>query len=126
MSRQAFRARQIGLTLALLGLTFLPVTAQEQTPEITASWSPPTTGSPVVMYMLQVFADGELDMVVQTPDTSYTWNPGVFEWHVTYVARVAGVDALDRQGPWSEDSDELVLDPGEPGQPGGCQWTVGR
>lgn len=89
---------------------------------VSASWSPPTEGSPVEHYILQISRDGgPFETVATTPDTTYQVE---LEHESTYIARVAGVDAQQRQGPWSEPSEpyspfEHDLS-GQPGQP----WRV--
>ena len=105
--------------IAALGLLFcLPASAQTSV-QVTASWDPPTTGSPVVHYVLQLSVDGgqTYGTVATVEDTSVQLE---LEIGQTYIARVAGVDSQDRQGPWSLPSDPYTPDivPGPPGQPG--------
>ena len=59
-----------------------------------ATWSPPTEGSPVVLYRLHVEYYGV------SPDTSFVWP--IPAWADSVRARVAGVDANLQQGPWSD------------------------
>lgn len=115
--------RKTVLAMLICGLAVLPLTA-EQSPQVTATWDAPTTGSPVVVYNLQIYHGGELIMSVETPDTFQVFAPGTFVALETYLARVQGVDALDRAGPWSEWSDPYMHDPGPPGPPGGCRWLI--
>ncbi len=83
------------MAIGLLGA--LPAAAQ--TVQVTASWTPPTEGSPVDHYILQISTDGgPFATVGSVTGTSYILNLKVVN---TYVARVAGVDDQDRQGPWS-------------------------
>jgi hypothetical protein len=90
--------------------------ALAQTVEVTANWSPPTEGSPVDHYILQLSTNGgPFTTVGSVEGTSYTLELTVGS---TYVARVAGVDAESRQGPWSLESDPYTPDLGPPGQPG--------
>lgn len=99
--------------LALFGA--LPAAAQS-TVQVTASWTPPTEGSPVDHYVLQLSTDGgPFTTVGSVTGTSYTLDLTVGQ---SYVARVAGIDAEGRQGPWSEASDAYTPDVGPPGQPG--------
>jgi hypothetical protein len=99
--------------LALFGA--LPAAAQTIV-QVTASWTPPTEGSPVDHYVLQLSIDGgPFTTVGSVTGTSYTLDLAVGQ---SYVARVAGIDAEDRQGPWSEASDAYSPDVGPPGQPG--------
>lgn len=66
------------------------------------SWDPPTYGTPVDHYVLQVVKLGGSD-----PDTTLfdeievTFKDVWVVYGNTYKARVAGVDSLNRQGPWS-------------------------
>ena len=100
-----------GLFLAMIVLA-----ANAQTVETRATWVAPTSGSPVDRYILQLSEDGGPFYTVA--DTITTTSIVLdLENLVTYVARVAGVDALDRQGPWSVDSDPYTADLGIPGQP---------
>ena len=104
----------LGAVLALSVLGALPAAAQ--TVQVSASWTPPTEGSPVDHYVLQISTDGgPFTTVASVSATSYTLS---LEVGSSYVARVAGVDAQDRQGPWSVDSDPYSPDLGPPGQPG--------
>jgi len=99
-------------TLSLLGA--LPAAAQ--TVQVAATWTPPNEGSPVHHYILQLSTDGgPFTTVGSVTSTTYTLN---LEVNHNYVARVAGVDTQDRQGPWSLESDPYNPDLGPPGQPG--------
>lgn len=83
---------------------------------VTASWTPPTEGSPVVEYQLYITADGEDFFTGYTPDTFLTITlPD--DPFVEYVGVVRGKDAMDRWGEWSLPSDPYVVDPGIPGPP---------
>ena len=100
-------------TIGLLGA--LPAAAQT-TVEVTASWTPPTEGSPVHHYILQLSTDGgPFTTVGSVSGTSYVLD---LEVGHSYVARVAGVDDQGRQGPYSADSDPYSPGVGPPGQPG--------
>jgi hypothetical protein len=104
----------IALT-AIMALAALPAAAQT-TVEVTASWTPPTEGSPVHHYVLQLSTDGgPFTTVGSVTGTSYVMD---LEIGRTYVARVSGVDDQSRQGPWSESSDPYTPDVGPPGAPG--------
>ena len=102
--------------LAVLSLVgALPAAAQTSV-QVTASWNPPTEGSPVQHYVFQLSIDGAPFSTIGTVQgTSYQLE---LEIGRTYIARVAGVDAQDRQGPWSLPSDPYAPDVGPPGQPG--------
>jgi hypothetical protein len=100
------------LALAVLGAS----SAVAQTVEVTASWTPPSEGSPVHHYVLQLSTNGgPYATVGSTTTTTYVMELEVGQ---TYRARVAGVDAEGRMGPYSEESDPYTPDLGPPGQPG--------
>ncbi|MEZ4389132.1 MAG: fibronectin type III domain-containing protein [Candidatus Krumholzibacteriia bacterium] len=111
------RTRTITLLGAVLALSLLgALPAAAQTVQVSASWAPPSEGSPVDHYVLQLSTDGgPFTTVGSVTGTSYTMELAVGS---TYIARVAGVDAQDRQGPWSLGSDPYSPDLGPPGQPG--------
>lgn len=109
------------LTACILALMVIPVTAGS--PAVTASWDPPTEGSPVVFYVLEIYEAGALFLSEQVYETSYLIPAGVFQANVPYTARVRGVDAQGRTGPWSLWSDEYVFDPGPPGGCGPISWS---
>ena len=107
----------------LLGLVLLvagsgPAGAQTEV-EATAAWSPPVYGTPVVHYVLQLSVNDGIWVTIATPaDTTYA--VPVTEGN-SHRVRVAGVDAEDRQGPFSLSSEAYipgVSDIGEPGKPG--------
>ena len=103
-----------GLALAVLVAGALP--AQAQTVQVTASWTAPSTGSPVHHYVVQLSTNGGAYQPAGTSTTtsiSLTLAVGS-----TYTVRVAGVDAQDRQGAYSLPSDPYTPDLGPPGQPG--------
>ena len=90
-----------------------------------ALWSPPTTGSPVVYYVLQVWeTDGDLIWSVTVADTTVVVEDGFIEPMIRYMARVAGVDAHERQGPWSEWGNDYIYAPGIPESPGTPVWSI--
>jgi hypothetical protein len=92
-----------------------PVFAQGST-DVTWTWTAPTEGSPVVHYVVAVSINGGPFVNTATVSTNiYTLN---VEYGNIVSIRVAGVDALDRQGPWSAESDPYGPDAGPPGQPG--------
>ncbi|MBU8871814.1 MAG: hypothetical protein KOO60_13190 [Gemmatimonadales bacterium] len=108
------------LLLGLVLLVFGSGLAVAQTEvEATAGWSAPTYGTPVAHYVLQHSVNGGDWVTIATPvDTEYTVTITVDDGH---RVRVAGVDAEDRQGPYSLPSPEYFPandDLGEPGQPG--------
>jgi hypothetical protein len=113
------------LSLLMVALCFFPPDIRAESPQVTGRWTAPTEGSPVVFYELEVLAGEEPFLVVTTEDTQYLFAPGTFEVDVPYVARVRGVDAKDREGPWSEWSEPFIWDPGPPGGCGPFNWIVG-
>lgn len=106
--------------LAALGLCCTLSASAQTTVQVTASWEAPTTGSPVVRYALQLSTDGESTWTTASSTIEGTSHILDLEFDTTYVARVAGIDAQDRQGPWSETSDPYTptIDIGPPGEPG--------
>jgi len=83
---------------------------------VTYIWTAPTTGTPVVNYVVQISIDGApYEYVGDAASETYTFYA---EALLTYQIRVAGVDAQDRQGPYSVASDPLFLDYGAPGEAG--------
>ncbi len=104
-----------GLTLAVLLVGTLPAQAQT-TVQVTATWTAPSTGSPVHHYVVQLSTNGGAYQAAgTTTTTSVTLTLTVGS---TYTVRVAGVDAQSRQGPYSLPSDPYTPDLGPPGQPG--------
>lgn len=87
------------------------VTAVTDTVMVTYTWTAPTTGTSPILYVVQT-SDGRLltttrlapnrDGKIRIP-VAASDEPG-------FRIRVAGVDSLDRRGPWSEWSDR----PGRP------------
>lgn len=106
--------RKIILTL-LLSMVLITLAAA-QTVDATASWTAPTEGSPVDHYVLQLSENGGPFYTVSDTITTTSFDVQL-ENLTTYVARVAGVDAQDRQGPWSEPSEPYTPDLGPPGAP---------
>ena len=111
------------LTKLLVTILILVMfTGQAYAEDITFRWLPPTSGAPVVHYAVQYTAGGgEWILTEHTPT-----KPEItldFAYGIEYTIRVAGVDAQDRQGVWSEASDVVLLI--EPA-PGMCSkpWRV--
>lgn len=100
--------------LLALGMVFaLSSVAMAQTGQVT--WTAPTEGSAVVSYVMEIEIDGVSSPPVEgIIGTSYTID---LSFGSAYRVRVAGVDANNRQGVWSEWSDTW-FDDGPPGQPG--------
>ena len=84
--------------------------------QVNYTWTAPTTGSPVDHYVVQHSINGgQWAQIATTNENSYTLSATVGQSH---QIRVAGVDAEDRQGPFSVASDPYMPDLGAPGQPG--------
>jgi hypothetical protein len=84
--------------------------------EVTYTWTPPTTGSPVEYYVVQHSVNGGPYAQIATVTTNqYTLMATYGDSH---VIRVAGVDAEARQGPYSVPSEAYTPSLGAPGQPG--------
>jgi hypothetical protein len=102
------------VTLALLALVS-PAAAQS-TEDVTYNWTPPTEGSPVVYYVVEHSVNGGPFVQIATAtSTSYTLSATIGD---THQIRVAGVDAQDRTGPFSDPSDPYSPELGPPGKPG--------
>ena len=68
------------------------------------SWDAPTYGTPVVKYIVQHSIDGGAWYDYALTDGSTTLNMTINFW-VRHRVRVAGIDANDRQGPYSDSSE---------------------
>ena len=104
--------------LALMTMVLLTGSQAFAQTEMEASytWAVPTGGSTVVHYVVQHRVDGGAWTTLgNTPNNTFTMMLTVGQSH---ELRVAGVDAQDRQGPFSVPSDPYVPDPGAPAQPG--------
>lgn len=92
-------------------------------PVINYHWAAPVSGTAVASYSLQAEVDG---VVTDWPEPiigeAFTWP--AYPYGQTLRVRVAGVDSLGRQGPWSEWSDGWI-DNGPPGEAGQPQQTLG-
>lgn len=83
--------------------------------EARAGWSPPTYGTPVVYYILQhSINDGAWYSYATTDDTTVMTYISFYDVH---KVRVAGVDAEDRQGPYSLPSNTYCPADSFPNQP---------
>lgn len=103
--------------LASTAITLVPASAQTTTMNITYTWTAPTTGSPVHHYVVQAsFNGGQFSTVAGLEPTTRTATITA-PVGVPVQVRVAGVDAQNRQGPYSEASDPFVPDAGAPGVP---------
>jgi hypothetical protein len=107
------------IALALAALIAVPALGQTTTMPTTYTWTAPTTGSAVTHYVVQGSTDGGVtwSMVTQTPNATPQITLALAVG-VTWVVRVAGVDAQARQGVFSQHSDPYTPDAGAPGAPG--------
>lgn len=81
------------------------------------TWTAPTEGAPVVYYVIEVSVNGGAFAPAGTVAEN-AWTMMDLVHGNTYIVRVAGVDALDRMGPFSAESDPYTHDAGAPGPPG--------
>ncbi len=102
---------------AVLLAVVLPAAASfAQEIPVSYTWTAPTTGTPVEFYVVQHSVNGgQWTQVDTSTENTYTLSATAGESH---QIRVAGVDADDRQGPFSVASDPFTPDAGAPGQPG--------
>jgi hypothetical protein len=108
------------VTLVVLAASF---GMAQTSPEITATWTAPTEGTPAVRYEVEVSGSDGSQFSVFSNNTEHIFAPGTFEIGVEYIARVRAFDAQDRVGPWSVPSDPYVWDPGPPGSCGPIVWS---
>ena len=103
----------VAILAAAVALAATPAMAQV---DAAYTWDAPTTGSPVVHYVVEHSADEGAWVAVGTvASNAYTLSA---DYDVAHRIRVAAVDAENRQGLWSEASDPYTPDAGVPGQPG--------
>lgn len=118
-TRKVKKMKKLLIMIALLAMCILPLDAGAV--EMTWTWDPPVTGSPVVHYMVeQSISGGDWAAIGTAPTENWT---GDFPVNVDVQVRVAGIDAAGHQGVWSIASDpEQYTVPGQPGQPScaGC------
>jgi len=121
----------IPLLTLIVAILAYGVTSFGQEPRVQYRWGPPTTGSEVVVYTgeLQIVtAPGDTN-TVPYPDIPVGDNPGFSFMTISYQYgrsmrfRVAGIDDMGRQGPWSIYAPWWV-DNGPPGQPGAPLQTL--
>jgi len=109
----------VKLTLfAVLLAVILPAASSYAQTEIPVdyTWTAPTTGTPVDRYVVEHSVNGgQWTQVGTTNDNTFTLTATTGESH---QIRVAGVDASNRQGPYSVASNPYTPDAGAPGQPG--------
>jgi hypothetical protein len=108
----------LATSIALLGgvLGVALVQAAEGV-DIRCRWQAPDSGSPVQVYELQIKdVDGGLDTTITVPSQPGSEQVQVFEGEFLrrYIARVRGIDAQGRSGPWSNFSQVYVFEEEEP------------
>lgn len=112
------RALKLMIAVACAAALLVPLMVGGQTTSlpVTYTWTAPADGSPVHHYVVQTSANGTTwtTLAAQPTTTSATIAAPV---GVQILVRVAGVDALARQGVWSATSDPFVPDAGAPGAP---------
>lgn len=102
------------LVIGLLGGTVGNALAQTSGP-LGFAWDAPTSGGETVSYVVEVYKDGVLFTTETVATNYYEFTADAL---VPYYIKVAGVDALDQRGVFSENSDVEMLDFGPPSQPG--------
>ncbi len=105
------------LVTALIALVLLAAGAAFAQESVTYTWTAPTSGSTVHHYVVQHSADGGAWSTVSDNLQATTYILTA-TYDVEHSIRVAGVDALGRQGPWSVASEPYTPTLGAPGQPG--------
>ena len=85
---------------------------------IRCEWQRPTSGSPVVLYQLQILdANGGLDTTYVVPSQAGEIQEFIFtdgDYMREYQARVRGLDADGDAGPWSGWSDLVAFEVDDP------------
>ncbi len=111
------RSILIPCIMCLMAFSLTAASAEAQTEmQVSYTWTAPTSGSVVDHYVVEHSVDGGNWTQIATVSTnSYTLTATVGNSH---QIRVAGVDADDRQGPFSVASAAYSPDPGTPSQPG--------
>jgi len=79
--------------------------------KINIKWAKPTTGSPVVRYVLQDSISTRRFKTVSEPSDTFT--SVSVATGVVHVFRVAGRDSQGHQGVWSEHSDPFLFVPSD-------------
>lgn len=100
--------------LAIAATLVFLLAGAPSTHDVAYTWTPPIDGSPVDHYVVELSVDGG-------PFTLYSLVPGETvtipeAFGHEHVVRVAGVDAQDRQGAFSENSDPYTPDARASGQ----------
>ncbi|MBU8870160.1 MAG: hypothetical protein KOO60_04705 [Gemmatimonadales bacterium] len=117
MNRQTLGKTTLVLIILVGALGTTGALAQTTQP-VNYQWTAPTTGAPVVHYVIEQSINlGDWTSIGTSANNTFTLTATVGESH---RIRVAGVDADSRQGIFSIASEPFVptLDPpGQPGQP---------
>ena len=111
------QGHRIVIVTALIVLGLLAAGTALAQESVTYTWTAPTTGSTVDHYVVQHSADGGAWTTVSDNLHAITYVLAA-AYDVEHSIRVAGVDALGRQGPWSLSSEPYTPTLGAPGQPG--------
>ena len=105
------------LVTALIALGLFAAGAALAQESVTYTWTAPTTGSAVHHYVVQHASNGGTWTTVSDNLQATTYILAA-AYDVEHAIRVAGVDAIGRQGPWSLPSEPYTPSLGAPGQPG--------
>lgn len=113
------RQKFVPVLLALALLIPLSVVGQANTVNVTWTWAAPTTGNAVQHYVVQFSSNGTTwaTATTQPTGTSVTLACPI---GVQVMIKVAGVDAVNQQGAYSDPADPFVplgVPPGAPGKP---------
>lgn len=103
--------------LIVIGMLIFAAGCGAQTmPEVKYIWTAPTVGTTVDHYVVELNTNSEgwIEVGV-TNGVEYSFTD--FQNLNVYEVRVAGVDSLNRQGPYSTSSDPYAPDLGLPNQP---------
>jgi len=95
----------------------IPSFSQETECDVTARWTPPTTGTPVHHYLVDADINDQGFTRINSSCTDTFW---VFTLatDTTIRVRVAGVDSENRMGPFSETSLTKTVQCAQPTGPG--------
>jgi hypothetical protein len=107
-------------------LVFVPMLAWAQGPDLTITWDPPTQGTDVDRYILQIsvsddainytlFSDWEVIIDSVPLVEEYTFEAQYVRY---YLARVKAVDASNNEGPWITTETPYYTSLGTEGVPG--------
>jgi len=111
--------RKIKLTFLAAILIAMSVSYPAAAEVITYQWTPCDGGSPEVDFRMEVEIDGATVDSFRTGSAATEYDIAVEGGKVVSI-RIAGVDAQDRQGPWSEWAEHYTADDGAPFWTGTC------